>query len=676
MSAPEPEQTRLWSEVDGSARPVEASDSPSAEVGVAIIGRDRRVSEFDAGFCRLTGCSESTLRSLADAASVIIPSDPAAARLFLDDLIHGRRERVQLEIALPGEGGMVTARLTATVLRSGESGRRVAVTIEDAAPALDAYRHLRAREAETRALRRIAAAIAASPSPLVAFDAVAREAALLHDMPSGRVVRFEGVEPVVVGAWNRRGEDRSVSPAAAAHLARVAVRGRAIRLDPTASGSSPDRLGSGIAAALVVGGVAWGALLVAGAGDESRIAPGDEARLEDLCELVGTVLSNAERRARDDSDAVTDRLTALANHRRFHERLAEEVERSADGRLPLSLVVANLDHLHRVNERNGQNAGDRVVAEAGRRLAELAAPGEVVARLGADFAWLLPGRTAVEAEESAERVLKAIAESPIEGVGSLTATAGVCGRESARDGRDLLALAQTALSWAKRNGRNQVCVYGPRVVNEMTADLAAPLEPGSNSLGALRAMARAIDAMDPSTHRHSERVATLAAQLAEVLGWSPVRIDWIREAALIHDVGKIGVPSEVLFKSGALSAEEFAQIQRHSLIGADIAREVLNKEQVSWIRGHHERFDGSGYPDRLSGLNIPEGARILALADAVDAMTGARHYRRPVSRLEALVECRRESGDQFCPDAVIALERMWMPSLPADSPAALARARS
>lgn len=673
MRVPDTEQARLWSEPDVSVPTVEQPGVTRADVGVAIVGSDRRVSEFDAGFCRLTGCSASALRALADVASVMLPADPSAARIFLDDLIEGRRERVQMEIALPGERGLVSARLTATVLNGDDAERRVAVTVEDAAPVLDANRHLRAREAETRALRRIAAAVAGSPSPLVAFDAVAREAAALHDMPSARVVRFEGVEPVVVGAWNSRGDDRSVSPAAAAHLARVAVRGRAIRVDGTSSAGAEGRPTVGMAAALIVGGVAWGAVLVAGPAEQPLVRHGDETRLEDFCELVGSVLSSADQRARDESDAVTDQLTALANHRRFHERLAEEVERAADSGRPLSLVVANLDHLHRVNERRGHSAGDRVIAEAGRRLAELAAPGEVVARLGADFAWLLPGRTALQAEESADRVLAAIAASPIEGVGPLTATAGVCGRESARDGRDLLALAQTALSWAKRNGRNQVCVYGPRVVNEMTADLAGPLEPGSTSPGALRAMARAIDALDPSTHRHSERVSTLAAQLAETLGWSPVRIDWLREAALIHDVGKIGVPSEVLFKSGALSGEEFEQIQRHSLIGADIAREVMNAEQVSWIRGHHERFDGAGYPDRLSGVDISEGARILALADAVDAMTGARHYRRPVSRLEALVECRRESGNQFCPDAVAALERLWMPSLPAGTAAGAVR---
>ena len=668
-------QTRLWQEAEPAPAAADDIEVAPSDVGLAIIGRDRRAREFDAGFCRLTGCSAATLRSLADVASVLLPEDPAAARLFLDDLIAGRRERVQLEISLPGERGVVPARLTASVLGAGAGGRRVAVAIEDAAPVFDANRHLRAREAETRALRRIAAAVAGSPSPLAAFDAVAREAALLHDMPSARVVRFEGVEPVVVGAWNTKGEDRSVSPAAAAHLARVAVRGRAVRLDQGPASGTAERGMAGIAAALVVGGVAWGAVLVAGPVEETPVLPGEEGRLEDFCELVASVLSSADRRARDESDAVTDQLTALANHRRFHERLVEEVERAADGGRPLSLVVVNLDHLHRVNERSGASAGDRVIAEAGRRLAELAAPGEVVARLGADFAWLLPGRATAQAEESAERVLAAIAASPIEGVGSLTATAGVCGRESVRDGRDLLALAQTALSWAKRNGRNQVCVYGPQVVTEMTADLAAPVPPGSGSLGALRAMARAIDAMDPSTHRHSERVATLAAQLAEVLDWSPVRIDWLREAALIHDVGKIGVPSEILFKGGALSAAEFEQIQRHSLIGADIAREVMNSEQVAWIRGHHERFDGSGYPDRLGGLDIPEGARILALADAVDAMTGARHYRQPVSRLEALVECRREAGHQFCPDVVVAIERMWMPSLPAGSPAVLARAR-
>jgi HD-GYP domain-containing protein (c-di-GMP phosphodiesterase class II) len=153
-------------------------------------------------------------------------------------------------------------------------------------------------------------------------------------------------------------------------------------------------------------------------------------------------------------------------------------------------------------------------------------------------------------------------------------------------------------------------------------------------------------------------VAALCHQLAEARGWDSDRIQLLTEAALVHDVGKIGVRDAVLLKAGRLTPSEIEEIKQHAVLGAQIVQEVLSDEQVAWIRGHHERPDGTGYPDGLKNDEIPEGAALLALADAFDVMTLSRPYSAPRSIPEALVECRELVGLQFCEEAVSALESL------------------
>jgi putative nucleotidyltransferase with HDIG domain len=197
--------------------------------------------------------------------------------------------------------------------------------------------------------------------------------------------------------------------------------------------------------------------------------------------------------------------------------------------------------------------------------------------------------------------------------------------------------------------------YDPAIVEELSAaDRAARLE-RDRALSGLRALAAAVDARDPSTLRHSERVSALAERIAVELGWAPGRLRRLRDAALLHDVGKLAIPDAVLFKPGRLDAEEYEHVKTHAALGAEIVRDLLDPEQVAWVRGHHERPDGRGYPDGLAAGAIPDGAAILGVADAYDAMTVARPYSAPLLPAEALEECRRMAGAQFDPDAVAAL---------------------
>ena len=169
------------------------------------------------------------------------------------------------------------------------------------------------------------------------------------------------------------------------------------------------------------------------------------------------------------------------------------------------------------------------------------------------------------------------------------------------------------------------------------------------AIPALRALAVAVDVKDRYTYRHSERVAAYAAETAARLGLPIERIERLAVAATLHDVGKIAVPDAVLLKPGRLTAEEFELVTGHATAGERIVREVGETEIATWIRHHHERWDGDGYPDGLAGAAIPLESRILAVADAFDAMTTDRSYRRALSALKGIEQLRAHAGTQFDP---------------------------
>lgn len=183
----------------------------------------------------------------------------------------------------------------------------------------------------------------------------------------------------------------------------------------------------------------------------------------------------------------------------------------------------------------------------------------------------------------------------------------------------------------------------------------------------MRRVARSLDDRDPCTAGHSERVAAVAVAIARELGWGRRALERIREAGSIHDIGKVCIPESILLTPGTLTPDEYEIVKTHAVLGSEIAATILGHRQVGWIRHHHERWDGAGYPDRLGAEEIPEGAAVLALADAWDAMTSRSWARQALTRAEALEECDRESGRQFAPWAVAALQRV----MAADAAAAI-----
>lgn len=181
-------------------------------------------------------------------------------------------------------------------------------------------------------------------------------------------------------------------------------------------------------------------------------------------------------------------------------------------------------------------------------------------------------------------------------------------------------------------------------------------------LGSMRALTSSIDAKDPYTCGHSERVALLSKKLAELMGWSQARRERIYLCGLLHDIGKIGVPEAVLQKPGKLTCYEFDLIKKHPVIGAKIIRGIQEMEDlVPGVLHHHERMDGQGYPDGLQGEEIPIQARVLCVADALDAMTSNRPYRKAMPAKLAESEVFRAAGTQFDPDLVEAVLKLNFP---------------
>ena len=530
------------------------------------------------------------------------------------------------------------AHLTSLALANAQSRRRA-----------DAVREQQA------ALRGVATTVAAAVSLDEVFALVAREVRSLHGADVGVVWRFEDADHVTVVGADAQPEIHGPATGETVRVAPDDPTRELSRCDPLPRpAGAPNRE---LRTPIVVGGRVWGAI-----GVQSSAAPLEGAAqesLESFAELVGLAIANAEARERLANQAFTDPLTGLANHRTFQERLLVEVERAHRHGRGLCLALIDVDSFKQINDALGHQVGDQVLVALARQIVPVLRASDLFARVGGDeLALLMPEASPDDALAVAERVRSLAATAGrIVGV-PLSVSIGVADLEQAADAEQLVRFADGALYWVKEHGRNRVCRYTPEDVAELSVRQRAEALAHAHAVVGIRALARAVDAKDPSTQRHSERVAAVARMLAEELGWDAEDLVHLHEAGLIHDVGKIGVPDAILLRPGPLGPVEFEQVKVHAALGAQIVGEILAPEQVAWVRGHHERLDGTGYPDGLRASEIADGARLLALADAWDVMTSERPYRPGMPVEAAVEECRRHSGTQFWDEAVAALERL------------------
>jgi len=465
---------------------------------------------------------------------------------------------------------------------------------------------------------------------------------------TGSLIPLKGAAGVAIVA--RTGRPARVESAEAV-VTNGAVTDAAAAPEPDTAVTLP----GGVAVPIRVRRELWGSLLVV-ARPEEHVPADLEDRLGTFADLVGLAITNTDTSARLLSQATSDPLTGLLNHRAFQERVESEVGRAQRYDRPLALVLLDLDYFKSINDAYGHQAGDAALMQAARILETCARTGDVLGRIGGDeFALLLPETNADQALPIAERWAEQFRAAPVGVAAHLTMSAGVSDLTHANGSRELVRLADGALYAAKSQGRDTIVVYSPDTVYEFSDSDRVDRMERMQSLAAIRSLAHSIDSRDSPDGEHSERVAAFVRRLAEEAGWSPARVALLAEAAQIHDVGKICVPQEVLRKPTSLTAEEYDLVKAHAAAGAEMARDALNDEQVAWIGQHHERFDGTGYPNGLKGDEILDGAGLLALADSWDAMTTERVYHQPKPEPDALAECLSLAGSQFSPTACRAL---------------------
>ncbi len=351
--------------------------------------------------------------------------------------------------------------------------------------------------------------------------------------------------------------------------------------------------------------------------------------------------------------ALTDPLTGLGNHRSFHERLQRELSLAEQHGFTLALCLVDLDDFKAINDHHGHPAGDLVLGHVASRLRQ----GGESFRLGGDeFAVLLPRHDERQAESVARSIVERIAGLHVDGVGAVTVSAGVATFHEQGSGRDeLIRLADSALYWAKEDGKNRARTYATEWLLRANLEQLAESPDRAARYRAAASLAKAVDARDAYTGSHSERVGEFAARIARRLGEDEPAIELTRLAGSLHDLGKLAIPEEILRKPGTLTDAERLVLERHVQIGYRMLESLGVEPIAEWVLHHHERWDGNGYPDGLAGEQIPLGARIIFVADAYDAMTSGseRGYARAaLSPSDAVAELVRCSGTQFDPAVV------------------------
>jgi diguanylate cyclase (GGDEF)-like protein len=377
--------------------------------------------------------------------------------------------------------------------------------------------------------------------------------------------------------------------------------------------------------------------------------------------------------------AITDGLTGLYNHDHLNQIIEVEMSRSQRYGHPLALMMIDVDHFKSVNDTFGHLAGNEVLEAFARLLRETVREVDTCGRFGGDeFAVVLPEASAADAMHLAERFRARLRETSLsEGLRGHqpTASFGIADVDDPRvkNAADLVDLADRALYVAKRGGRDQV-VCGTQVatnrdpgeviqkdeIESLRRQVAVlSLRAKDVYIQSVSSLLQALDEMDPYTARHSTNVAHYAEGLAANMGCSRALVQNVRSAALLHDVGKVGVPNRILMKRTKLSTFERMVMDQVPIIGTRIVDHLrILEAELPIIRHQREYYDGSGIPHGLAGDRIPLGARILLVADAFDAMTTDRVYRtrRPIDH--ALAEIRTLAGTQFDPKVVRALEEV------------------
>lgn len=424
--------------------------------------------------------------------------------------------------------------------------------------------------------------------------------------------------------------------------------------------------------------------LAATVADTGEFRPADAGNLGALEPVAAEVGRLAEVLSSAQEAATTDKLTRVANRPTLLAELFQEVERATRYGRPMTIAFIDIDHFKMVNDTYGHALGDEVLRAVAATLRNNTRETDFVGRYGGEeFVLLLPETNVDEATNVVEKlrlmILKLrIPSAPGEEIG-VSISIGVAGGVGSQLRVDeLLRDADAAMYSAKSLGRNQTYVFAEvdddsaRIPRSPISTEARVRAAEIGDLGRQAAEAALAAVLEPMPHyrgQPSSLIAAIAVGMARHMELPEQEIERVRVASLLHDIGKLGVPAQILEKPGPLSPDEWQEVVQHPRIGQVIIDRVAAvRDAGAIILHHHERFSGHGYPHGLRGADIPLGARIVAIADAYDAMVNDRPYRKSIGHEAALAELRRHAGIQFDPELVDLFCKLFGEAQPAPDP--------
>lgn len=402
-----------------------------------------------------------------------------------------------------------------------------------------------------------------------------------------------------------------------------------------------------------------GMMMLSKKSNHTRYSYEENNFLISVSSISAIALKNSKMYEKVFLEARTDELTGLINRKYFYECLNEAYLNKADS--PLALILVSIDDVRLYNQLYGNKEGDIALKNIANIMRKFMNSQCTAARLGGkEFAMILPNYNIKEAKILAETIRKEIEnmnkKDKAYTLKAMTASFGIsCISFSANNVNQLVEYANQALYQAKRNGKNCVIVFNEKIVSENKS-----LKDGKRKESiyleyapTIYALTAAIDAKDHYTFTHSANVAYYATQLGYACNFSEDVVEIIKEAALLHDIGKIAIPENILNKSGELNEEEYEMMKSHVEASTGIIRHLPSLDYViPAVLSHHERYDGKGYPRGISKEEIPVLGRILCIADSFDAMTSSRSYKEPYSIEYSISELERNKGSQFDPKLV------------------------
>ena len=401
-----------------------------------------------------------------------------------------------------------------------------------------------------------------------------------------------------------------------------------------------------------------GVILIADRNGKKSVGYNDIQILSSITSVASIAIKNAKLYEQAYLEARTDEMTGLLNRKYFYEVLNQEFEKNRQ--TSLALAILNVDDFKLYNQLYGVKEGDKCL----KRIADIIRcsvgnNGYAARYSGKEFAILLPKYDIFSARNLVESICKQIYQMNSQEqnfkLKAVTVSAGISAAPyAARSVKELMDNVDLAVYHVKHSGKNGIQVFDTMFQNgqakEIITDHAHIYKEYEATIYALTA---AIDAKDHYTFSHSNNVAYYATELAKYLGMNRDVVEIIRQAALLHDVGKIGIPEDVLNKAGRLTPEEYEVIKGHVEASIGIIRHLPSLDYViPAVIGHHERYDGKGYPRRIAGEDIPATARILCIADSFDAMTSKRCYKKAYTLEMARKILLDGAGTQFDPEMV------------------------